>query len=188
MSTDIVIAHESVVEQLTEKMVNFLSEWPTTSAVSEVGVAKPESLVRDAIDQGAVIANPAPASQNGLRISAAQLRPVILTEVTPNMRIYHEESFGPVVSILPFKKEDEAVALANQSIYGLSASIFTRNIPYALKLARKIESGAVHINSMSIHDEQQFPHGGMKASGWGRFGVPWGKCKQCRPLLMSKRR
>lgn len=183
MATEVVIAEKSIVEALTEKMVDLASSWSMTSAVSEAGAAKTESLIREAIDQGASIANPPPALQTALRSSGAKLRPVILTGVVDKMRIYHEESFGPVVSILPFQTEQEALGLANQSIYGLSASIFTRNVPKALRLARKIESGAVHVNSMSIHDEPQFPHGGMKASGWGRFGVPWGRSRMMAPAV-----
>lgn len=180
MSTDTVIAHESIAEALVEKMVALTSSWPMTSAVSEVGVSKTESLVREALSQGSSLANPVDTTSRGLtgdslRRSKSQLHPVILMDVTREMRIYHEESFGPAVTVLTFKSEEEAVALANESIYGLSSSIFTRNIPLALRMARLIDAGAVHINSMSIHDEQQLPHGGTKSSGWGRFGVPWGE-------------
>jgi acyl-CoA reductase-like NAD-dependent aldehyde dehydrogenase len=177
MSTDIVIAHESIAKQLTDKMAVLASSWPMTSAVSEAGAAKTETLVRDALARGASLATSSLLTPNGtsLHLKAAQLHPTILTGVTPEMRIYHEESFGPTVSLLTFQTENEAISLANESTYGLSSSIFSQNIPKALNLARQIEAGAVHINSMSVHDEQQLPHGGMKASGWGRFGVPWGR-------------
>jgi acyl-CoA reductase-like NAD-dependent aldehyde dehydrogenase len=177
MSTDIVIAHESIAKQLTDKMAVLASSWPMTSAVSEAGAAKTETLVKDALARGASLVTSSLLTSNGtsLHLKPAQLHPTILTGVTPDMRLYHEESFGPTVSLLTFQTENEAISLANESTYGLSSSIFSRNIPKALNLARQIEAGAVHINSMSVHDEQQLPHGGMKASGWGRFGVPWGR-------------
>ena len=184
MSTDTVIVHKSIAAQMTEKMASLASSWPMTSAVSEAGVSKTEGLIRDALELGASLETSTHKPWNGvpefndkhsLRLTAAQLRPTILTGVTCDMRIYYEESFGPTVSVLTFGTDQEAVDLANESNYGLSSSIFSSNIPKAIKVARQIEAGAVHINSMTIHDEQQLPHGGMKASGWGRFGVPWGK-------------
>lgn len=190
MSTDTVIAHESIAKELTEKMTALAASWPMTSAVTETGAAKTESLIRDALEHGSSIAPSNDSTKQdvvnpgiSLRQATVQLRPVVLTGVNANMRIYHEESFGPVVSVLTFKTEEEAIRLANESIYGLSASIFTRNIPLAIGVARKIDSGAVHINSMTIHDEAQLPHGGTKASGWGRFGVPWGKTPQKQLII-----
>jgi acyl-CoA reductase-like NAD-dependent aldehyde dehydrogenase len=191
MSTEIVLAHRSIAKALTEKLASLADSWSMTSAVSEAGLAKAEVLVQDALNMGSVAATTLHASSKtkttgeageepDLRLNKSTLRPVILTRVTPEMRIYSEETFGPSVSILEFDTEQEAIRLTNDSSYGLSSSIFTRNIPKALSMARKIEAGAVHINSMTIHDEPQLPHGGTKSSGWGRFGVPWGKsCRRC---------
>ncbi|KAK6385859.1 hypothetical protein LTS17_001431 [Exophiala oligosperma] len=172
---DLDAAAQAAVTGALLHMVSITASWPMTSAVSEAGVAKTETLIRDALAHGSSLANPPPNNDQDsvLREAPSRLRPVILTKVTPKMRIYHEESFGPAVSILEFDSDDEALRLANESIYGLSASIFTENVPRALRIARQIDAGAVHINSMSIHDEQQLPHGGTKSSGWGRFGVPW---------------
>ena len=185
MSTDTVIAHESIAQELTEKMASISATWPMTSAVSEGGAAKTEILVQDALARGASLAPSSPPTNGSsevaksasinLKVTPSKLRPTILTGVTPEMKLYHEECFGPTVSVLTFQTEDEAITLANESAYGLSSSIFSRNILRALKLARQIDAGAVHINSMTVHDEPQLPHGGMKSSGWGRFGVPWGE-------------
>jgi len=74
--------------------------------------------------------------------------------------LFYTESFGPTVSVITVKSEDEALDLANDTEYGLSAAIFTKDLGKALKMARQIESGAVHINGMTVHDETALPHGG----------------------------
>jgi acyl-CoA reductase-like NAD-dependent aldehyde dehydrogenase len=86
------------------------------------------------------------------------------------MRIFREESFAPQVSITRVKSADEAVMLANDTEYGLSTAIFSRDIAAAIELAKRIDSGICHINGPTVHDEAQMPFGGMKASGYGRFG------------------
>jgi vanillin dehydrogenase len=96
--------------------------------------------------------------------------PTVLAGVTPDMRIYHEESFGPVVAIVAVDGPDEAVKVANDTEYGLSAAVFSGDVSAALQLARRVESGICHVNASTVHDEPQMPFGGVKASGWGRFG------------------
>jgi vanillin dehydrogenase len=86
------------------------------------------------------------------------------------MRVYSEESFGPVASIIPVDGVEEAIEVANDSEYGLAAAVFSRDVPRALELAQRIESGICHINDATVHDEPQMPFGGVKDSGWGRFG------------------
>ena len=86
------------------------------------------------------------------------------------MRIYGEESFGPVVAIVEVDDAEEAVRVANDTEYGLSAAVFGPDAGAALDVARRIESGICHINSSTVHDEPQMPFGGVKDSGWGRFG------------------
>jgi vanillin dehydrogenase len=86
------------------------------------------------------------------------------------MRLDAEESFGPVVTVVPVDGIDEAVRVANDTEYGLSAAVFGRDVPRAFDVARRIESGICHVNGSTVHDEPQMPFGGVKASGWGRFG------------------
>jgi acyl-CoA reductase-like NAD-dependent aldehyde dehydrogenase len=94
----------------------------------------------------------------------------LLDHVEPAMRIYAEESFGPVCVVIRAGNEDEAVRIANDSEYGLSSAVFSTNIPRAMEVAKRIESGICHINSPTVQDEAQMPFGGVKASGYGRFG------------------
>ena len=98
------------------------------------------------------------------------ITPTVLANVTPEMRIYEEESFGPVVTIVPVSGTEEAIETANDTEYGLSAAVFSEDVDQAMEVARRIESGICHINSSTVHDEPQMPFGGVKASGWGRFG------------------
>ncbi|MFN7027723.1 MAG: aldehyde dehydrogenase family protein, partial [Pseudorhizobium sp.] len=94
----------------------------------------------------------------------------LLDHVTPAMRIYSEESFGPVAAVVRVGSPDEAVRVANDTEYGLSAAVFGRDVNRAMNIARRIESGICHVNGPTVHDEAQMPFGGVKSSGYGRFG------------------
>jgi len=86
------------------------------------------------------------------------------------MALFREESFGPQVSITRVRTVDEAVALANDTEYGLSAAVFTRDLVKGIEVAKRIDSGICHVNSPTVQDEAQMPFGGVKNSGYGRFG------------------
>ena len=96
--------------------------------------------------------------------------PTVLTGVTPEMRIYHEETFGPVVSVIPANNSEEALSIANDTTYGLSAAVITNDLQKALDLSLRLESGMVHVNDCTISDEPHVPFGGVKDSGFGREG------------------
>ena len=98
------------------------------------------------------------------------MQATVVDGVTPAMRLYEEESFGPVVSVIRVNGDEEAIKVANDTEYGLSAAVYSKDIARALKVARRIESGICHINGPTVHDEAQMPFGGTKASGYGRFG------------------
>ncbi|MGX9291996.1 aldehyde dehydrogenase family protein [Bacillus sp. A015] len=101
------------------------------------------------------------------------ITPFVFADVNNDMKIARSEIFGPVVSIIPFDNEEEAIHIANDTEYGLSAGIFTKNIEKGIKLARRIESGMAHVNDQSVNDDSLAPFGGEKASGLGRYGGQW---------------
>ena len=96
--------------------------------------------------------------------------PTVLTGVTSDMNIAREETFGPVAPIIVVADADEAVRVANDTRFGLSAGVITGDFQKGLEIAERLESGMVHINDSSVHDEPQVPFGGMKESGYGRHG------------------
>jgi acyl-CoA reductase-like NAD-dependent aldehyde dehydrogenase len=101
------------------------------------------------------------------------MRPIILSNVQNNSGLYHNESFGPSVALYTFETEEEVLQIANDTDYRLSGAVFTRDLAAGLRITRGYETGAVHINGMTIHDETNLPHVGMKKSGLGRFnGLP----------------
>jgi benzaldehyde dehydrogenase (NAD) len=94
----------------------------------------------------------------------------VIDFVTPEMRIYREETFGPVKAIVRVDGEEAAIACANDNQFGLSAAVFTGDAARGWRVAQRIESGICHVNGPTVHDEAQMPFGGVKGSGWGRFG------------------
>lgn len=96
--------------------------------------------------------------------------PTVVTDVTREMSIYDGESFGPVITVVPAADSEEAVAIANDTEYGLSSAVITNDLQKAMDIAQRVEAGAVHINHCTIHDEPHVPFGGVKNSGFGREG------------------
>jgi acyl-CoA reductase-like NAD-dependent aldehyde dehydrogenase len=98
------------------------------------------------------------------------VHPTVLTKVDTGARLYREEIFGPVVTVLPFDEEDEAIALANDTSYGLAGAVYSQNISRAHRLAKRLEAGTITLNCQLVYDHA-VPFGGYKQSGWGReFG------------------
>ena len=173
MSTERLVVHEAIADAFVEKLaakvrsltVGDPREGNTAlGCVVDIGaVNRVMSLVRDAEEKGAKIV--AGGHAEGVLMEAT-----LIDGVTPSMRIYTEESFGPTASVVRVSSIDEAVRVANDTEYGLSASIFGRDTVRAMNVAKRIESGICHINGPTVHDEAQMPFGGVKDSGYGRFG------------------
>jgi vanillin dehydrogenase len=174
MSTERVIVDEKVADQFGAKLARRVSQLPVGdprkgdfvlgSVVGTATVERVQQLVRDAVAQGAKVLCGEESAQ------ATIMKGIVVDRVTPQMSLFREESFGPQVSITRVKSAEDAVAVANDTEYGLSAAIFSRDIARAIDLAKRIESGICHINGPTVHDEAQMPFGGVKASGYGRFG------------------
>jgi len=172
MSTERLIVHEALaadfVARLREKAERMAlpdrsGETEIGPMISEQAAGRVKALVDDAVTKGASLVA-------GGRQDGARMEPTILDGISPNMRVYYEETFGPVAAVIRFSEIDEAVSIANDTEYGLAAAVFGRDVGRALAVARRIESGICHVNRATIHDEPQMPFGGMKASGYGRFG------------------
>ena len=131
--------------------------------INQVQVDKLHKQVQEAIKQGAKLVC-------GGKYDRLCYYPTVLTNVAPSMNIAREETFGPVAPIIVVEDADEAVRVANDSRFGLSAGVITGDFQKGLEIAERLESGMVHINDSSLHDEPQVPFGGMKESGYGRHG------------------
>jgi acyl-CoA reductase-like NAD-dependent aldehyde dehydrogenase len=138
-------------------------QFPLAGVVDEATVERVNALIDDAVLKGAKVVI-------GGKAKSTVMQPTIVDGVTPGMRLYAEESFGPIVAVVRVKGVDEAVASANDTEYGLSAAVFGGDVGRALAVAQRIESGICHVNGPTVQDEAQMPFGGVKASGYGRFG------------------
>jgi acyl-CoA reductase-like NAD-dependent aldehyde dehydrogenase len=173
MSTERIIVDERIADAFAQKFVAKVKALPCGdprkgnvvfgAVMGMPTVDRVNALAMDAISRGAKVLLRGEAQ--GTIMPA-----VIVDHVTPEMKIFREESFGPSVSITRFKTVDEAIRLANDTEYGLSAAVFGRDIARAVEVAKHIDSGMCHINGPTVHDEAQMPFGGVKASGYGRFG------------------
>jgi acyl-CoA reductase-like NAD-dependent aldehyde dehydrogenase len=137
---------------------------PLTGMIDPSAATRVSGMLSDARERGARVL------QSSAEVQGNIMQPAIVDGVTTEMKVYQEESFGPIVSILRFDTDEEAIRLANDSEYGLSSAVFSQDVGRAMAVARRIESGICHINGPTVHDEAQMPFGGVKASGHGRFG------------------
>jgi|TARA_R110002050_G_scaffold245808_3_gene383424 benzaldehyde dehydrogenase (NAD) len=134
--------------------------------INESQAARVISLINESVAMGAKV-------ECGGKREGVFIQPTILSKVTPDMPIFKEEIFGPVAPVMTFVTDDEAIAIANDTQYGLAASIQSADMVRAKVIANKIDAGMVHINDQTVNNEYQVPFGGMKASGnSGRFGGP----------------
>jgi acyl-CoA reductase-like NAD-dependent aldehyde dehydrogenase len=173
MSTERIIVVEAVAEAFVAKFkakVETMAvgnprtgKTPLGAVVDMKTVRHIAALIEDAVAHG--------AEQITGGVSADVLMPAtVIDKVTPAQKLFRDESFGPVVAVIRARDEAHAIELANDTEYGLSAAVFTRDTARGLRVARQIKSGICHINGPTVHDEAQMPFGGVKASGYGRFG------------------
>ena len=173
MSTERIIVVEAVADEFARRFAAKAAamatgdpregKTPLGAVADPRTVQRVNSLIDDATGQGArVIA--------GGRADTVLMPATVVAGVTASMKLYRDESFGPVVAVIRAKDEADAIRLANDSEYGLVAAVFTRDTARGLLVARQIRSGMCHINGPTVHDEAQMPFGGVGASGYGRFG------------------
>ena len=173
MSTQRIVIDRSVADEFAQKLGERASSLnvgdprePDTQIgplVNEDALKRVTEHVEDAVSKGANLVT-------GGNAEGSCFEPTVLMGVTPDMRIYSEESFGPVVAIVPVDGVEEAVRVANDTEYGLASAVFSGDADTAMHVARRLETGVCHVNDATVNDEPQMPFGGIKASGWGRFG------------------
>ncbi|MAK61878.1 MAG: salicylaldehyde dehydrogenase [Ponticaulis sp.] len=173
MSTERIIVVDAIADAFVEKFAAKAKSMPSGdpregntplgAVVDQKTVSHVNSLIDDAVSKGAKL--PAGGKADNVVMPAT-----IVDGVKSDMAIYSDESFGPVVAVIRAKDEADAIRLANDTEYGLSAAVFTKDTAKGLKVARQIKSGICHVNGPTVHDEAQMPFGGVGASGYGRFG------------------
>jgi benzaldehyde dehydrogenase (NAD) len=192
MTTGRVLAQEKIVAPLTEKLVAKAKHLPVGDPLGQVAlgpvitraqVERIHGIVADTVAAGATLAA-------GGTFDGPFYRPTVLTGVKPGMRAFEEEVFGPVAAITAFASDDEAVALANDNEYGLSAGVFSASVGRALALGNRLNTGLLHINDQTVADEPHVPFGGTGASGNGtRIGGPanWEEFTQWQWLTIKEK-
>ncbi len=173
MSTERIIVDAAIADDFVARLVAKAKGLPlgdprkgpvVLGSVVDMNTAQRcNALIDDALAKGATLLC-------GGKADSTLMPATLLDHVRPDMAIYREESFGPVKPIVRVNGDEEAIACANDNEYGLSAAVFSRDTARALNVARRIESGICHVNGPTVHDEAQMPFGGVKGSGWGRFG------------------
>ena len=173
MSTERIIVVDAIAEAFAEKFAAKAASMatgdpregktPLGAVVDQRTVRHVNALVANAQAAGAKVIAGGPAD-------SVLMPATVVDHVTSAMDLYRDESFGPVVALIRARDEEHALEIANDSQYGLSAAVFTRDIARGLRLARRINSGICHVNGPTVHDEAQMPFGGVGASGYGRFG------------------
>jgi benzaldehyde dehydrogenase (NAD) len=174
MSTERIIVDQKIADAFVKKFADKAKNLPLGDPRkpepvvlgSVIGMSTVEhcnALIDDALSKGAKLVC-------GEKATTTLMPATVLDHVTPAMKIYHEETFGPVKCIVRVNGVEEAVACANDNVYGLSAAVFGGDIARAMNVARRIDSGICHVNGPTVHDEAQMPFGGVKGSGIGRFG------------------
>ena len=171
MSVERIIVLEAVAEEFTQRLVANVKSLgigdPTSMGavigplINEKQLQNVHDQVRDAVEKGATLLT-------GGKYEGLYYEATVLADVRPDMKIFHQETFGPVACIICVANVEEAIAMANDSEYGLSAGIITADESKGMEVARRLETGMVHINDSSVNDELNVPFGGVKNSGIGR--------------------
>ncbi|QGW81190.1 aldehyde dehydrogenase [Variovorax paradoxus] len=173
MSTERIVVDDAIGDEFVAKFAARAQSLPLGdpregpvvlgSVVDMSTVTRCNALIDDALAKGARLVC-------GGKADSTLMPATVLDHVTPAMGIYREESFGPVKAVVRVNGVEEAVAVANDNEFGLSSAVFGRDVARAWNVARRIEAGICHVNGPTVHDEAQMPFGGVKSSGYGRFG------------------
>jgi acyl-CoA reductase-like NAD-dependent aldehyde dehydrogenase len=170
-STERIIVTASVAERLQELLVGHMSKLNSVagSAVSKTIRDHAEDIVRDAQQRGDEILLGGVDSESG-----ASLKPTIVLNPSSKSRIFDEETFGPSASLYIVSDDKAAIEVANNSVYGLNATVWTKDMARFMRIAKELDYGQVHANSISLYTSPTGSQGGVKGSGFGRMNGSWG--------------
>ena len=172
MSTERVVVEESVADAFVDGLAAAAGRLrfdpgtgrsPLGTLISAQAPLRIRGLIDDAVAKGATLVTSG-------EVQGTRIQPAVLDHVAPGMRIYAEEAFGPVAAVIRVGDAEEALSVGNDTDFGLVASIFDRDADRALSFARALDCGIVHVNGSTVYDDPMMPFGGVKASGYGRFG------------------
>jgi aldehyde dehydrogenase (NAD+) len=191
MSAERILVHQSLaepfIEQLTARAAALQSGNPRELSnpigpiINRKQLDNIHAQVESAVAAGATL-------HTGGSFEGLFYRPTVLSGVTRDMSVFQDETFGPVAPVVTFATDEEAIELANDSVYGLSAGIITRNEERGLAVAQRLQSGMAHINDCPVYDEPHIPFGGVKNSGMGRHGGTWAIESFTEPHVVSLER
>jgi aldehyde dehydrogenase (NAD+) len=193
MSADRLIVEEKIADEFAERLAGFVPHLPKGDpkdqatfigpVINDAQVKSIHAHVTDAVEKGAKLLT-------GGKYEGRVYEATVLKDIKPNMKIYYEETFGPVASVIPVKDEKEALAVANDTIYGLSSGVITKDYEKALYLADGLEAGMVHVGSGSVDADAVAPFGGWKESGQGREGgrYSWQEFTEVKWITLQKQK
>lgn len=176
MSANRVLIHQGVFKEFTERYVEKVKSLKVGDPRADDTVMGPLITAKQAENLNAVVDRAIDEGATPLvrgTVEGGMFEPVVLLDVRPEMEVAQKELFGPVVSLIPFADDDEAVELANNTEFGLSGAVHTRDIDRGVALARRVQTGMIHVNDCTIHDEANVAFGGEKQSGVGRLNGSW---------------
>jgi aldehyde dehydrogenase (NAD+) len=180
------LVDESVADEFTRRVVALSGEYvcgdpadPATrvgTVIDEAAAIRLEGMIQDAVSRGAVLLR-------GGRRNGAQLEPTVLGDVPRDAPIVCEEAFGPIAKIIRVRGVDDAIAVANSTIFGLSSGVVTNNLAWAMKVIHEVKTGTVNVNEVPGYRTERSPFGGVKMSG---LGVKEGVSEACKWMTTVK--
>ncbi|MGB3243883.1 MAG: aldehyde dehydrogenase family protein [Sulfitobacter sp.] len=173
MSTERVLVQDSIADKFVDTLIAKTARLKAADPKFETAdlgrlinsdaAARVTGLIDDAVAHGAIL-------RIGGQVDGSVMQPAVLDHITPKMRIYSEESFGPVAAITRVRDPEEAISVANDTEFGLAGAVFGADIDRCHEVANRLETGICQINGPTVFDDPTMPFGGMKSSGYGRFG------------------
>ena len=176
MSANRILVQKSIYKEFIDKYAKKVSSLKVGDPTNPETIIGPVINDRQAKNLSALIEKGIEEGATPLikgNINGRLFEPTILVDVTTDMTVAQDELFGPVVCVIPFETEEEAIDIANNTRFGLSGAVHTSNLERGVELAKKVHTGMIHVNDLTINDEPIVAFGGEKQSGLGRLNGEW---------------